>query len=135
MHPFKFLAIGLMTILSSSCQLISPIFVDYNGVRMDVARWINNQQLLSMQQKRSLAQLSKAQQKLYRIEQIPQDQKLAIATQNQIALHCARLHLTENKISQLQNIIFGENEKVAILQKYAEEFPKVKLDASAIQCE
>ncbi|SDC30349.1 hypothetical protein SAMN05421732_1057 [Acinetobacter kookii] len=135
MHPFKFLVMGLMTLLSSSCQLISPIFVDYNGVRMDVARWINNQQLLSMQQKRSLAQLSKAQQKLYRIEQIPQDQKLAIATQNQIALYCARLHLTENKISQLQNIIFGENEKVAILQKYAEEFPKVKLDASAIQCE
>ena len=135
MHPFKFLAIGLMTLLSSSCQLISPIFVDYNGVRMDVARWINNQQLLSMQQKRSLAQLSKAQQKLYRIEQIPQDHKLAIATQNQIALHCARLHLTENKIDQLQSIVFGQNRKQEVLQHYDQQFPQVKLAGSAIQCE
>ncbi|WP_228146611.1 hypothetical protein [Acinetobacter sp. ANC 3903] len=66
---------------------------------MDVARWINNQQLLSMQQKRNLAQLSKAQQKLYQIEQIPQDQKLAIAMQNQIALHCTRLYVSEHKIN------------------------------------
>ncbi|MFH7765241.1 hypothetical protein [Acinetobacter sp. BSP-28] len=135
MNPFKVISIGLMTFLSSSCQLISPIFVDYNGVRRDVARWINNQQLLTMQQKRSLAQLSKAQQKLYRIEQIPEDQKLTLAMQNQIALHCARLHLTENKISQLQSVIFGKNEKAAILQKYTQEFPKIKLDARAIQCE
>ena len=82
MNPCKLIAIGLMTFITISCQVISPIFVDYNGVRMDVARWINNQQLLTMQQKRSLVQLSKAQQKLYRIEHIPEDQKLAIATQN-----------------------------------------------------
>ena len=88
-----------------------------------------------MQQKRSLAQLSKAQQKLYRIEQIPQDQKLAIATQNQIASHCARLHVSEHKINQLQLIVFGKDKKQQILEKYDQEFPKVKLEASAIQCE
>ena len=47
----------------SACQLISLLMVDYNGVRRDVAHWINNHQLMSMQQKRSLVQLSKAQQK------------------------------------------------------------------------
>lgn len=91
MNHFKLIAINLIAVLSTGCQLISPLFVDYNGVRGDVASWINNQQLLSMQQKRSLVQLSKAQQKLYQIEQIPEDQKLAIAKQNQIALHCAYL--------------------------------------------
>ena len=88
-----------------------------------------------MQQKRSLAQLSKAQQKLYRIEQIPQDQKLAIATQNQVALNCARLHLTENKIDQLQSIVFGQNQKQEVLQHYDQQFPQVKLAGSTIQCE
>jgi hypothetical protein len=78
------------------------------------------------------AQRIQAQQKLYRIEHIAEDQKLAVATQNQIALHCARLHLTENKINQLQSIIFRENKKAAILQKYPQEFPKIKLSASAI---
>ena len=102
---------------------------------MDVVRWINHQQLLTMQQKRSLAQLSKAQQKLYQIEQIPADQKLAIATQNQIALHCAYLHVTENKIEQLQSIVFGQNRKQEILQHYDQQFPQVKLAASALQCE
>jgi len=135
MNQFKLIFISLVAVVGTGCQVISPLFVNYNGVRMDVARWINNQQLLSMQQKRSLAQLSKAQQKLYRIEQIPEDQKLAIATQNQIALHCAYQHLTEHKISQLQLMVFGPEKKDAILEKYDQEFPKIKLAASAIQCE
>ncbi|TCB52827.1 hypothetical protein E0H80_01705 [Acinetobacter sp. ANC 4779] len=129
------MAINLIAVVSTGCQLISPLFVDYNGVRGDVASWINNQQLLSMQQKRSLAQLSKAQQKLYQIEQIPEDQKLAIAKQNQIALHCAYQQLTEHKIKQLQAMVFGQDKKDAILKKYAQEFPQIKLAASAIQCE
>jgi len=135
MNPFKLTGISLVAILITGCQVISPLFVDYNGVRMDVAHWINNQQLLSMQQKRSLAQLSKAQQKLYRIEQIPENQKLAVAKQNQIALHCAYQHLTEDKISQLQVMVFGQENKDTILEKYNQEFPQVKLAASAIQCE
>ena len=135
MNPFKLTAISLVAILITGCQVISPLFVDYNGVRMDVARWINNQQLLSMQQKRSLAQLSKAQQKLYRIEQIPENQKLAVAKQNQIALHCAYQHLSEHKIKQLQAMVLGQDKKDAILKKYAQEFPQIKLAASAIKCE
>ena len=135
MNHFKLISISLIAVVSTGCQLISPIFVDYNGVRMDVAHWINNQQLLSMQQKRSLAQLSKAQQKLYRIEQIPENQKLAVAKQNQIALHCAYQHLSEHKIKQLQAMVLGQDKKDAILKKYAQEFPQIKLAASAIQCE
>jgi len=134
MNPFKLIGISTIALLSTGCQLSSPILVDNNGVRGDVATWISQQQL-SMQQKRSLVQLSKAQQKLLQIEQIPQDQKLAIATQNQIALHCAYLYLTEDKINQLQSIVFGKENKSQILEKYDQEFPKVKLDASAIQCE
>ena len=135
MNQFKLICISLVAVVGTGCQVISPLFVNYNGVRMDVAHWINNQQLLSMQQKCSLAQLSKAQQKLYRIEQIPEDQKLAIAKQNQIALHCAYQHLSEHKIKQLQAMVLGQDKKDAILKKYAQEFPQIKLAASAIQCE
>ena len=82
MNSFKLITLGLIISISAGCQVVSPVFVDYNGVRRDVAKWINHQQLLSMQQKRSLVQLSKAQQQLYYIDKIPVEQKLALATQN-----------------------------------------------------
>ena len=131
----QYLLITTLIPLLGACQVISPIFVDYNGVRMDVAKWINNHQLLSMQQKRSMAQLSKAQQKLVRIDSISNDQKLSISKENSIALHCAHLHLSAKQIDQLQNQIFDTEEKERILKKYDQEFPKIKLDSSTIQCE
>ncbi len=131
----QYLLITTLIPLLGACQVISPIFVDYNDVRMDVAKWINNHQLLSMQQKRSMAQLSKAQQKLVRIDSISNDQKLSISKENSIALHCAHLHLSAKQIDQLQNQIFDTEEKERILKKYDQEFPKIKLDSSTIQCE
>ena len=131
----QYLLITTLIPLLGACQVISPIFVDYNDVRMDVAKWINNHQLLSMQQKRSMAQLSKAQQKLVRIDSISNDQKLSISKENSIALHCAHLHLSAKQIDQLQNQIFDEQQKEKILKKYEQEFPKIKLDSSMIQCE
>ncbi len=129
-----FIVFGLIISSLSACQIMSPIFVDYNGVRMDVAKWINTQTFLSMQQKRSLAQLSKAQQQLYHINQISDEKKLEIAQQNTTALYCARLHLTEHKISQLQDVIFSEN-KNQILERYSHDFPRIKLDENLIHCE
>ncbi|WP_257234880.1 MULTISPECIES: hypothetical protein [unclassified Acinetobacter] len=70
------------------------------------------------------AQRSQAQQKLYRIEHIAEDQKLTIATQNQIALHYAQFHLTKNKIDQLQQIVFGKNKKPKILENISKNFLK-----------
>lgn len=130
----KSLVLILSLTLLTACQTISPIFVDYNGVRMDVAKWINQHQLLSMQQKRSMVQLSKAQQQLHRIDNISETQKLAIAKDNSIAMHCAQQHLTESQISQLQQQIFGDD-KQRILEIYDQKFPKLKLDVNAIQCE
>ena len=104
------LTISLLTTLTA-CQLVSPIFVEYNGVRMDVAQWINQQPLMTMQQKRTLAQLSRAQQKLVKIDQITEHDKVAISTQNAIALYCANQHLSPKKIAQLQDQIFNSADK------------------------
>ena len=131
----KIVALAVLIPALSACQLISPIFVNYNGVRMDVANWINHQTLLSMQQKRSLAQLSKAQQKLVRIENIQESQKFDIAKENSIAFHCAQQHLSASKIQQLQQHIFDANDLQRILTTYDQQFPKIKLDASQIECE
>ncbi len=118
----------------SACQIISPIFVDYNGVRRDVAQWINQQQLMSMQQKRSLAQLSRAQQKIGRYPEYDQSQRLAVTRENQIALHCARLHVTEHKIQQLQQKIYA-GETQTILNRYEQLSPQIKLDPTSIRCD
>ena len=126
------LLIGLSSL--SACQIISPIFVDYNGVRRDVAQWINQQQLMSMQQKRSLAQLSRAQQKIERYPEYDQSQRLAVTRENQIALHCARLHVTEHKIQQLQQKIYA-GETQTILNRYEQLSPQIKLDPTSIRCD
>ena len=128
------LTLSLLTTLIA-CQLVSPIFVEYNGVRMDVAQWINQQPLMTMQQKRTLAQLSRAQQKLVKIDQITEHDKVAISTQNAIALYCANQHLSPKKIAQLQDQIFNSADKKRILEKFDQEFPKVKLDTSKIECD
>ena len=135
-HYFiKLLTIILIPTLLNACQLISPLFVEYNGVRMDVAKWINHQQLLSMQQKRSLAQLSRAQQKLVKIDEIPNTKKIDISKENAIAMHCARLYLSDSKITQLQNQVFDIKTKQQILEKFDRDFPKLKIDVSQIQCD
>lgn len=128
------LTISLLTTLTA-CQLVSPIFVEYNGVRMDVAKWINQQTLMTMQQKRTLAQLSRAQQKLVKIDQITEHDKVAISKENAIALYCANQHLSPKKIVQLQDQIFNSADKKRILEKFDQEFPKVKLDTSKIECD
>ncbi|MCO8080594.1 hypothetical protein [Acinetobacter lwoffii] len=126
------LLIGLSSL--SACQIISPIFVDYNGVRRDVAQWINQQQLMSMQQKRSLTQLSRAQQKIGRYPEYEQPQRLAVTRENQIALHCARLHVTEHKIQQLQQKIYAGETQI-ILNRYEQLSPQIKLDPTSIRCD
>ncbi|OTG90328.1 hypothetical protein B9T34_07400 [Acinetobacter sp. ANC 3813] len=129
----KITLVALMFTLSG-CQLISPIFVDYYGVRMDAAKWINHQPMLSMQQKRSLAQLSKALQPLNTFNTQDSQKRLELAKQYQIAMHCAHMHVTDHKINQLQQIIFG-NEKEHILMNYQQQAPQFKLDEQSIRCE
>lgn len=129
--------LALSCVISSlvGCQLISPIFVDYNGVRRDVAQWINGQTLLSMQQKRSLAQLSKAQQPIVRLNLDDSTAVHSIAKNNQIALQCAQIHhVSANKIKKLQEHIFNPA-NLEKLKQFEQVAPKFKLDAQSIQCE
>ncbi|WOE42450.1 hypothetical protein [Acinetobacter chinensis] len=130
----KFLSLLFMLPLLTACQLISPVFVDYNGVRMDVARWINTQALLSMQQKRSLVQLSKAQQRLYRINEASESVQQEIAIQNAVALQCARRNVSERKIRQLQDQVLDENRQ-QYLKVLNQQLDGLKLDPTKVHCE
>lgn len=131
----KILLIGILCTSLSACQLIQPNELEYNGVRSDIAQWINSQSSLSMQQKRSLAQLSRAQQKLLNIDKITTDQKLNISKENTIAMHCAYTNLSHAEIEQLQDKIFKPMEKIRILEIFEREFPQIKLDPASIQCD
>ena len=99
MHK-KIIPLLLSMNLFTGCQVISPVFVDYNGVRRDVAQWINQHTFLSMQQKRSMAQLSRAQQKIVRFADLNAEQQLELARENQIALSCASQRLSQKKIKK-----------------------------------
>ncbi|WP_162689732.1 hypothetical protein [Acinetobacter sp. CFCC 11171] len=83
------LTLSLTVMTLTGCQIVSPIFVDYNGVRRDVATWINKQPLLSMQQKRSMAQLSRAQQPIIRLDFNDQEKLVSVARANEAAMYCA----------------------------------------------
>nr|WP_179997755.1 hypothetical protein [Acinetobacter sp. YH12239] len=134
LNPQYFILICCLSLVSG-CQTIHPISVNYHGVRMDVAQWINAQNFITMQQKRTLVQLSRAQQKLVHIDVIPEDHKLAVSKENAVALHCAQLYLSEQKIESLQNIVFSNVNQTAVLAQFEQEFPKIKLDSQLIQCQ
>ena len=87
-----------------------------------------------MQQKRSLVQLSKAQQRSNCFSRLSDSRRLAVAKENAIAMHCANLHLSQKKIQQLQLQIFGED-KEHILKEYQQLAPMIKLDKKSIQCD
>jgi hypothetical protein len=80
-----------------------------NGVRRDVATWINKQPLLSMQQKRSMAQLSRAQQSIIRLDFNDQEKLVSVARANEAAMYCANQHLSARQIQRLQKQIFPED--------------------------
>lgn len=101
---------------------------------MDVARWINTQALLSMQQKRSLVQLSKAQQRLYRINEASESVQQEIAIQNAVALQCARRNVSERKIRQLQDQVPDENRQ-QYLKVLNQQSDGLKLDPTKVHCE
>ena len=131
---YKCVGVVMLSALLGACQWAGPIFVDYNGVRRDVAEWINGQNLLSMQQKRSLAQLSRAEQPLLQADKAEDPAtRLALAKSHQEAMHCAYLVLPAEKIDQLQEQAWGAA-KARVLAYYQPHFPKLKLDANSIQC-
>ena len=113
------LSLTIMTL--TGCQIISPIFVDYNGVRRDVATWINKQPLLSMQQKRSMAQLSRAQQPIIHLDFNNQQKLVSVARANEVAMYCANQHLSARQIQRLQKQIFPEDtlHKLSLLEQQA----------------
>ena len=123
MNQFKLVCLGLITIMSSGCQVISPLFIDYNGVRMDVAKWINNHQLLSMQQKRSLVQLSKAQQKLYQIQNKSEEQRIQIIKENMKSNETKDYNEQEYDQSL---IMYPERDSVVRIDNYMISGPKIK---------
>ena len=132
---YKCVGVVMLSALLGACQWAGPIFVDYNGVRRDVAEWINGQNLLSMQQKRSLAQLSRAEQPLRRADKAEDPaRRLVLAKSHQEAMHCAYLVLPAEKIDQLQEQVWGAD-KARVLAYYQQHFPKLKLDANSIQCD
>ena len=132
---YKSVGVVMLSALLGACQWAGPIFVEYNGVRRDVAEWINGQNLLTMQQKRSLAQLSRAEQPLLQANTIADPAKrFAVAKSHQEAMHCANLVLSAKKIDQLQAQVWGAD-KARVLAYYQQHYPKLKLDASSIQCD
>ena len=115
------LTLSLTVMTLTGCQIVSPIFVDYNGVRRDVATWINKQPLLSMQQKRSMAQLSRAQQPIIRLDFNDQEKLVSVARTNEAAMYCANQYLSARQIQRLQKQIFPEDalHKLSLLEQQA----------------
>lgn len=115
------LTLSLTVMTLTGCQIVSPIFVDYNGVRRDVASWINKQPLLSMQQKRSMAQLSRAQQPIIRLDFNDQEKLVSVARANEAAMYCANQYLSARQIQRLQKQIFPEDalHKLSLLEQQA----------------
>ena len=66
----KSIILSSLVVGLSSCALVSPIFVDHNGVRRDVAQFINSKMSYSIADRRVLVAYAKGQQKILTAHQL-----------------------------------------------------------------
>ncbi len=84
----------LSTIALSNCQLISPMITDYNGVRRDVATYINSNLLFSLKDREILVNYTKGQQKILTADRLGPTAQQNLALERAEGRYCASQHIS-----------------------------------------
>jgi hypothetical protein len=121
--------------LLTACQAISPIFVDYHGVRRDVAQWINHKNLLSMQQKRDLVAIAQVEQTLNRIKRSSTiEERQTFAAEYHTAYVCHASQLNPKHVKALQLQIYEPSQLTDLHRFYENNLRQLEPKPSDIQC-
>lgn len=103
----KILVSSALLLSLSACQLISPLVIDYNGVRRDVATYINNSLFFSIADRKILVEYAKEQQKVLNFDQLNRDQQKQLAHDRAIGRYCAAQQISMKKLNLVDSHIFS----------------------------
>ncbi|WP_298144242.1 hypothetical protein [uncultured Acinetobacter sp.] len=105
----KFLILNSLILMAlPACQLISPIVTDYNGVRMDVAHYINHSWRFSLKERDTLVAYAKQQQKITAWQRLNPTEQHNLAQQRLMGRYCATQKMSPKKLDLVDAQIFAD---------------------------
>ncbi|WP_122901639.1 hypothetical protein [Acinetobacter sp. B51(2017)] len=132
----KFLILtNVCLILLTGCQLISPILTNYNGVRMDVASYINHAWRFSLKEREVLVAYAKQQQKISSWHNLNSAKQHSLAEHRLIGRYCAEQKISAKKLDLIDQQIFSTIELQTKLQAMYARQQHIQLDYSSLNCE
>ncbi|AWL28269.1 hypothetical protein DJ533_06640 [Acinetobacter defluvii] len=118
----KVFACSALLLSLSACQLISPLVIDYNGVRLDVATYINNSMFFSIADRKVLVEYAKQQQKVLNFDKLTAEQQKQLAYDRAVGRYCAAQRISMKKLNLVDSQIFSLSEH----QKNLDDLYKVQ---------
>ena len=125
----------LSTTALSSCQLISPMITDYNGVRRDVATYINSNLLFSLKDREILVNYAKGQQKILTADRLSPTAQQNLALERAEGRYCASQHISLKKLNLVDHQIFALPEHQANWQHIQNLQMQINLTPENLHCE
>lgn len=133
MNTKLFVAISLSAFLTS-CSVISPLVVDYNGVRMDVAKAINNNITLSISDRKTLVAYAKDQQKILSSQYATDDLQQQLAIDRKTLKYCALQNVSEKKLTWVDSKIFVLSDQIEKLKNAQQLEKQIELNTENLDC-
>ena len=130
----KSIILSSLVVGLSSCALVSPIFVDYNGVRRDVAQFINSKMSYSIADRHVLVAYAKGQQKILTVHQLNAAAQQQLAYERAVGRYCASQHISLKKLNQVDAKIFAHSDQQANWQQIQNLQMQIQLDTAQIDC-
>ena len=131
---FKWLAVAGLALSLGACQVVGPILVDYNGVRRDVAQYINSKMSYSFADKRVLVAYAKGQQKILTADRLSPEAQQQLAYERAVGRYCASQHISLKKLNQIDAKIFSYPDQQANWQHIQNLQMQIQLDTNNIDC-
>ena len=129
------LFIILSTVALSSCQLISPMITNYNGVRRDVAAYINSNLLFSLKDREILVNYAKGQQQILTADRLSPTAQQNLALERAEGRYCASQHISLKKLNLVDHQIFALPEHQANWQHIQNLQMQINLTPENMNCE
>ncbi len=126
---------SLLVATLSGCQLVAPLMVDYNGVRRDVAEFINGHLWFTIPQKRILVEYAKGQQKILTADRLSPEAQQALAQERYEGRYCAAQKIAVSKLDQVDEKIFVYADQQQRWQQIQQLQQTLKLDVQQLNCE
>ena len=131
---FKWLAVAGLALSLGACQVVGPILVDYNGVRRDVAQYINSKMSYGFADKRVLVAYANGQQKILTADRLSPEAQQQLAYERAVGRYCASQHISLKKLNQVDAKIFSYPDQQANWQHIQNLQMQIQLDTNNIDC-